>query len=53
MKYTVYYVSWCYHGGNYSRCFNTPEERERFKRSFVDGIGNYISTWEKECVCFT
>lgn len=46
---TVYYIGWNASRGAYcSNCFDTPEERETFKRRIYCYPGTTPSEWTKE-----
>lgn len=42
---TRYYISWHTTGAQYSRCFDSAQEREKF-RVLIDCKTAQISTWE-------
>lgn len=43
----MYCVTWSYNGGSYSRCFETPEERDHFVRVYLSPDW-FIRKWERE-----
>lgn len=42
----IYYISWTYGGANYTRTFDSAEERSNFKNNWIPTRSQWVKTWE-------